>query len=846
MPKVPTYDNFAVDISAAPGDRFQAGQASQPLATPPNGFQSGVIQPIQINNVPALSEGLATIGGRQLAGMGDALQRAGISMAQIAFDAQRSVNELRVDDSLNKTKEIAMRMQFDKDKGFMSQAGWDALHRESGKPLNVEYGEQLRDHIKSISESLGNDAQRNAYMMRANDMVTQFEGQAQSHMLQQAKVYSVSVAKGTIENQMNEIGLNFNNPALVNQAINGQYGVSDGKVVLVQKGLKQAVFDYGRAQGMSDPEIEALTRQKISNAHTVAIDSFLTNGDVKGANSYLNAAVSAKQMDADDILKVQKVLKGEIDTQYAVTIANSTFNDNRPANTPTERMVNLLKPLTTGGSQFLAPVPGQIKVTSGYGTREDPHGGGGIQQHDGTDYAVPIGTPVQASAQGKVSRVGDDGNKGYGKYIEIEHGDGTKTLYAHLSKIGVAQGDTLGQGSVIGASGSTGNSTGPHLHFEVIGKDGKKIDPSAAMAGGGNIGATLDVNIKKYGGDVAMAVAATVVGDKALDEAIAAFKADPNNKGLPTTFSNLYLYLPDEQVTQIMTVKQKFDDGQGARKAPTLQELESIALAKLAPGTSMRARAATLAEVNRLYEVNAKAVAQRDTETLNGALDALVKNGGDYNSLPIGVRNSLKPGQVDDAIAFANKIAAGPSYSNPAVYNLYANNPDALRQLKTQADVDRLKASLSAEDFKTINKQWGDANGQATGSVKINTAHIENRLNLLLPQLGFDPKNEDNAAQLAMVRRIVNDQVAQAQDQTGKQLNEVEINKLIDTTMARFAKSGATFTLGDKPLILFTYSDIYSAEVSEIRQRLAAKGITKPGEQQILGVFLDDKLGIKR
>lgn len=65
MPKVPTYDNFSVDINAAPGDRFQAGQASMPGAgTPsvnqPTSFQPGVIQPIQINNVPALSEGLCS------------------------------------------------------------------------------------------------------------------------------------------------------------------------------------------------------------------------------------------------------------------------------------------------------------------------------------------------------------------------------------------------------------------------------------------------------------------------------------------------------------------------------------------------------------------------------------------------------------------------------------------------------------------------------------------------------------------------------------------------------------------------------------------------------------------
>ena len=860
MAKVPTYDNLTVDTGAAPADRIQAGQAVPTALGQPGAFQPGVIQPIQVNNTPALSEGLATLGGRQLMGAGDALMNAGTSMAQVAIDAQRQMNELRIDDSLNKTKEEALKAQFDKDSGFMSQTGYAALERQSGKPLSVEFGDQLRDKVKTISEGLGNDAQRRAYMMRANDMVTQFEGQAQSHMLQQAKVYSASVAKGTIENQINEIGLNFNNPARVDQAINGQYGEVDGQMVLVQKGLRQAVYDYGRAHGMAATEIEALTRQKISDAHTVAIDSFITQGDIAGANSYLNGAVRAKQMDANDILKVQKVLKGEIDTQHGVTIANNTFNENRPANTPTERMVNVLKPFTQGNSQFMAPVAGPLAVSSGFGPRSDPHGGGGIQSHEGMDYKVPMGTSVQAAAAGEVSAVGDDGNKGYGKYIDITHADGTKTRYAHLSSADVKVGGGVAQGAVIGASGSSGNSTGPHLHFEVLGKDGKKIDPSAALAGGGNIGASLETNIKKYSA-VPMAVAATVVGDKAIGVAISAFEADPKNKGLATTFSNISDYLPTEQVAQISKALQQFDEGGGARKNPTLQELQTNALERLGPNTSRRTRLATIEEVNRLYDVNTKAVAQRDLEVLTSAQDAVIKNGGNYNGLSAAIRNSLKPGQVDDVIAFANKIAAGPGYSNPDVYNLYANNPDALRRLKTPADVDRLRASLSSDDFKAISKQWGDATGQATGSVKINTSHIESRLNLLLPQLDIVLTDKDNAAKVAMIRRVINDQVAQTQDQTGKQLNEVEINQLIDKTMARVA-SPSTWTfdpfnlrnnessfqksLDSKPLLLFKYTDISREGIADIRKRLKDKGDTEPSEQQILGVFLDDKLGIKR
>lgn len=85
--------------------------------------------------------------------------------------------------------------------------------------------------------------------------------------------------------------------------------------------------------------------------------------------------------------------------------------------------------------------------------------------HTGIDYACPAGTPILASADGIVRRSAFDGG-GYGKYVTIEHGSGAATLYAHLNSRDVIEGQCVKQGDVIGLSGSTGNSTGPHLHFE--------------------------------------------------------------------------------------------------------------------------------------------------------------------------------------------------------------------------------------------------------------------------------------------------------------------------------------------------------------------------------------------
>ena len=113
-----------------------------------------------------------------------------------------------------------------------------------------------------------------------------------------------------------------------------------------------------------------------------------------------------------------------------------------------------------------------LKEYSGYYLR--PIAGGkrtqGIHGYNGVDLAAPIGTPILASADGQViiARMGG-WNGGYGNYIVVRHPNGTQTLYAHASAINVSAGDNVHQGDVIGAVGSTGKSTGPHVHFEIRG-----------------------------------------------------------------------------------------------------------------------------------------------------------------------------------------------------------------------------------------------------------------------------------------------------------------------------------------------------------------------------------------
>lgn len=126
-----------------------------------------------------------------------------------------------------------------------------------------------------------------------------------------------------------------------------------------------------------------------------------------------------------------------------------------------------------GNGQLQWPLSGPI--TSPYGMRLNPFGGGNTEYHPGIDIGVAVGTPVAAAAAGRVIVAG--WVSGYGNYVAIDHGGGISTGYGHLSQIYVAVGQDVQGGQTIGASGNTGRSTGPHLIFEVR-RNGTPVDPN--------------------------------------------------------------------------------------------------------------------------------------------------------------------------------------------------------------------------------------------------------------------------------------------------------------------------------------------------------------------------------
>jgi murein DD-endopeptidase MepM/ murein hydrolase activator NlpD len=145
-----------------------------------------------------------------------------------------------------------------------------------------------------------------------------------------------------------------------------------------------------------------------------------------------------------------------------------------------ERMAGVLddRELETMAYPNRLPVEGRMpRISSGFGVRHDPFTGR-LARHQGLDIPAAHGTPILASGGGRVISAGHRGP--YGKAIVIDHGDGMQTLYGHCSKLYVRAGELVMPRQKIAAVGSTGRSTGPHLHFEVI-RNGKRVAPGQVL-----------------------------------------------------------------------------------------------------------------------------------------------------------------------------------------------------------------------------------------------------------------------------------------------------------------------------------------------------------------------------
>jgi len=229
----------------------------------------------------------------------------------------------------------------------------------------------------------------------------------------------------------------------------------------VQKG--DSVSTIAKKFGVSIGAV--IASNNIRNARRLQEGTSLRVPNIDGIPYSIKAGDSLSKISAffnvplDVILDVNDLKSDVIKTGETIFIPGARMND-----------LDLRMSL---GELFIYPVQSKY-LTSGFGMRKDPISGE-LNFHTGIDLRASSGSTVMASMEGVVSVTNE--NWLYGKHIIISHPNGYKTLYAHLSSVSVKQGDKVAQGRKIGEAGSTGYSTGSHLHFTVYDKNGKLVNP---------------------------------------------------------------------------------------------------------------------------------------------------------------------------------------------------------------------------------------------------------------------------------------------------------------------------------------------------------------------------------
>ena len=247
----------------------------------------------------------------------------------------------------------------------------------------------------------------------------------------------------------------------------------------------------------SDRQLEDAYIAARENTESVKADYEDTRAELEELKAQLKAEQEELEKDIEEAIQIILDLENDLENRQAEYDAIMAAED--AANATIDKLVAELEAqraaeaaaaaAAAGGSSgggsanasgsFLWPVASYVYVSSRFGLRVHPITGK-TKSHTGIDIASNQGTAVYASDGGTVTLAGWNG--GYGNCIMIDHGNGYVTLYGHLSSISVSVGQTVSQGTTIGAVGSTGNSTGPHLHFEVL-KNGTRIDPEQFFSG---------------------------------------------------------------------------------------------------------------------------------------------------------------------------------------------------------------------------------------------------------------------------------------------------------------------------------------------------------------------------
>lgn len=357
--------------------------------------------------------------------------------------------------------------------------------------------------------------------------------------------------------------------------------------------------------------------------------------------------------------------------------------------------------------------------------------------------------------------------------------------------------------------------------------------------------------VKKYG-DAGKAWAAYNAGHKWVDEAQErAAKAPPGTQQADWFWqlNNDARTPANRQQTQDYVTKNvaALASGGGQPSRPTFADIDASLRADPRLASNPERLKIARQEAERQYEVQTKAIKQRDDDAVAEAMRQVQANGGHFSALPPAVQAAIPPKERDNVMNYAARIAKGDDTTSPLLYQRLTENPAYLKNL-SESQFYALRRELSEADFKHFSseraKLLGVKGAGQGGAGDLNTAAINAGLSDRLRQLKQDPTpkdGSDDAARLGTLRKVVNDYFARQQQEAGKKFSDAEVSQHLDALFAKNTEVRGWFSNSSVPVLGMKPGDIPSAERDQVKAALKRQGIGSPSDQQVLETYMRGK-----
>lgn len=347
------------------------------------------------------------------------------------------------------------------ERGFLSAKAGNAV--STSTDASKAWDELQRNYMGRAQTPLQRQMLNNALGRRRERWQSQFD----SHILRETDAWETETFNGRVAQMSID-------------AADLPIGSAERDVAFAD--LTEVLIDRARRQGLGADAAAAMVQETFTGVHTSTINNLLSNGDALEAERYMTE--NAAEISPDKRAELTAKVRGQV-REYHVTVSldEADFDpvDDVEVDIPVTDTATGASRVERRTEKPIVPFTGAVNVTSGVG-RRDSLGGRISGNHIALDYGLDPNTQVRAAMSGVVS-IRDDLD-GYGRYVVLDHGNGYETYYAHLNAVDVRDGQTVEQGQTIARSGGArgadgaGNSTGPHLHFELR-RNGQKVDPNA-------------------------------------------------------------------------------------------------------------------------------------------------------------------------------------------------------------------------------------------------------------------------------------------------------------------------------------------------------------------------------